>query len=153
MSALTDLAYRVHAITTIILESAATIMKTLKVDHAAGWLPGQLYIGLVGGAGTEDTKVPVMVLVEKDIAGQTVHDAYLENEALIVWHAQPGDRIALRLAAGLSIEEGEYIVSAGSGDVRAYNSGPDSEAAVFAMALEDLTLDEGDINLLAAVVI
>jgi len=149
--ALSDITQRQCAITTIVLESVGWVHKTIEVSHAAGWLPGQLLYGLIGGDGIDNKNIPRAVLIEKDLVGKTVHDTYDANEALIVWYPQPADRAALRLQDSTSIEEGDYVCAAASGDVRKWVDGQDEPAAILGIAQADLDLtgaNVGGINLL-----
>jgi len=149
--ALSDIERRQHPITTIVMESVGWVHKTVELTHASGWLPGQLLFGRILGAGSEDKRIPQALHIEKDVVGKTVHDHYTANEALLVWFPQPADRAAMRLLRGTSIDEGDFVVSAGSGDVRAYVDGTDEPAAILGMAADDLDLtgtNVNDINLL-----
>ncbi len=149
--ALSDIDQRNCAITTIVMESVGWVHKTIEVSHAAGWLPGQLLYGLIGGAGIDNKRIPNALLIEKDLVGETVHDSYDANETLLVWYPQPADRAAMRLQDSTSIEEGDYVVPAASGDVRKYVDGVDEPAAIMGIAQADLDLtgaNVGGINLL-----
>ena len=141
--ALTDIAQRNFAITTIAMESVGWVTKTVEVDHASGWLPGQQLFGLTGGAGTANTKIPTAVLIEKDLVGETVHDTYDTNEALLVWYPQPSDRGAMRLKDGTSIAEGDYVVPAGSGNVEKYASASHDEFSILGVAAGTLDVSGG----------
>lgn len=150
---LSDIVAREYPITTIMLESVGWTTKTMAVEHDAGWLPGLLVSGLT--ANNSNKRIPVIVLIEKDLVGETVHDAYDEDEALLVVFPQQSDQVALRLKDGTSIEEGDYVVPSTSGTVIKYDAAStgvaDNEAAIIGMAMADLDLtgdNEGGINLL-----
>ena len=154
---LIDMNIREHPITTIVLESVGWITKTAAVEHEAGWLPGELFWGHI--VDYSNKRLPIAVLREKDVIGKTVHDAYDENEALLIAFMQPGDQVALRLKDGTSVENGDMLVPTFPGEVVKYDvsgSGTtDNDAAIVGMAMSDLDLtgdNEGNINLLPVLV-
>ncbi len=154
---LADMDIREHPITTIVLESVGWITKTIAIEHAAGWLPGELVWGHI--ADFSNKRLPIAVLREKDVIGETVHDAYDEDEALLIAFMQPGDQVALRLKDGTSVEDGDMLVPTADGEVVKYDvsgSGTtDNDAAIIGIAMSDLDLtgdNEGDINLLPVLV-
>lgn len=106
--------------------------------------------GSVDPHGTADaTALPAFAIEDRDV-GKTPADTYVaaDNENVPVAYPQRGGKVNLAwLAAGETVTEGDYLVSAGDGTLQAYASqdivgdGTDTVDQNKVVAVADETLD------------
>lgn len=106
------------------IRTAECCIKDEGVAHEA-FYPGQLLQIHSDGtlkkhATASGPVIPVMVAKEDELQGNGVTTAYTAANQAIVWLPQPGAILNFRVANGQSIAIGDYVESAGTGNVQKY---------------------------------
>lgn len=112
---------------------------------AAAITPGQLIkydstAGQVIRHATAGGSAAKMFAIEDSLQGKQISDDYAQNSRVQFVHAGPGDEINAILATSQTIAVGDYLESAGNGNLRKA-SGEESElpSSMIGIALEAVT--------------
>lgn len=113
--------------------------------HDDNILPGHLLsllsTGKVDGHPTADGTAVPMFALEDELQGKTIEDAYDTDEIVFVWIPQRGEEVYAVLAADENVVEGDFLVSAGDGELQKMSSSS-VDSGVIGIALEDVDLSD-----------
>jgi hypothetical protein len=155
-----ELILREFPFTTIALRAANSVQDTVAPARAAEDIyPGMLLLPnatdtikstLEGTRGT-----PLILAIEKGEIGETIHDVYLDGEAVLTWSPQRGDLALLRVEAQSDISVGDFLTGAGDGTVRVIESDEQDVALFQAVSACDATSSDEELltPLVAALVL
>jgi hypothetical protein len=72
---------------------------------------------------TASVKTQVLILMENDLVGEGVTDAYADGDRARAAILNAGDRAYIRLAESVTVKVGQKLESAGAGQFKAYSAG------------------------------
>ena len=108
-------------------------------DIVPGHLLKFLNTGKVDSHPDEEGKAIPMFALEDELQGKTIDDKYSTDQPVQVWIAQRGDQAYAILKDGESVVKGDYLVSAGNGELK--KSTPQESMTVESMGtIEEMRL-------------